>query len=67
VKKIKFFPPYTLYQKIGSNPHNNNKDLTGDKKIKKILIEKIKSTQRFCKGVIWLITSDTLPIEENSW
>ena len=29
--------------------------------------EKIKSVQRFCKGVIWLLTSDTLPTEENSW
>jgi hypothetical protein len=67
VQKIRFFPTYTLYQKIGDNPKINNRDLTGDKKIKKILIEKVKSTQRFCKGVIWLVTSDTLPSEENSW
>jgi len=67
VQKIRFFPMYTLYQKIGDNPKIHDKDLTGNKKIKKILIEKVKSTQRFCKGVIWLVTSDTLPSEENSW
>ena len=28
---------------------------------------KIMSLQRFCKGMIWLITSETLPTEENAW
>ena len=42
-------------------------ELLEDKKIKKMVNEKVKSLQRFCKGVIWLVTSDTLPSEENSW
>ena len=28
---------------------------------------KLKECQRFYKGLIWLVTSDTLPSEENSW
>jgi len=67
IEKIRFFPTYTSYEKISDETQLNNKELDKSKKMKKILIEKIKSTQRFFKGVIWLITSDTLPTEENSW
>ena len=28
---------------------------------------KMKSLRRFCKGLVWLVTSDTLPTEDNSW
>jgi hypothetical protein len=28
---------------------------------------KMKSLQRFCKGLVWLVTSDALPTEDNSW
>ena len=28
---------------------------------------KMKSLRRFCKGLIWLVTSDALPTEDNSW
>lgn len=28
---------------------------------------KLKNFQRFYKGLVWLLTSDTLPSEENSW
>ena len=67
IEKIRFFPTYTSYEKISDETQLNNKELDKSKKMKKMLIEKIKSTQRFFKGVIWLITSDTLPTEENSW
>ena len=67
IKKTRFFPTYTSYKKMNDEAQLNNKKLDESKKMKKILIEKVKSTQRFFKGVIWLITSDTLPTEENSW
>nr|QQP22450.1 hypothetical protein [Cryptophyta sp. CCMP2293] len=38
-----------------------------NQRIKESLKPKIISLQRFCKGMIWLITSETLPTEENSW
>jgi hypothetical protein len=28
---------------------------------------KMKSLRRFCKGVVWLVTSDALPTGDNSW
>jgi hypothetical protein len=28
---------------------------------------KMKSLRRFCKGLVWLVTSDALPTEDNSW
>jgi predicted GTPase len=46
--------------------NDNEENLTNDQ-IKKNLTKKMKSVERFCKGVIWLVTSDTLPTEENSW
>jgi hypothetical protein len=38
-----------------------------NKIIENNLKPKIVSLQRFCKGMIWLITSEELPTEENSW
>ena len=67
IKKVNFFPPYRSYKTICENIEYKNAEPSENKKIKKIFVEKIKSIQRFSKGVIWLITSDTLPSEENSW
>lgn len=67
IKKTKFFPPYSSYKKISENIIEDNLNQQKNKTIKRILSEKIKSAQRFYKGVIWLVTSDTLPSEENSW
>ena len=49
------------------NKKKNNLNQQKNKTIKRMLSEKVKSAQRFYKGVIWLVTSDTLPSEENSW
>ena len=67
IKKTKFFPPYASYKKISETIIEDNLNQQKNKTIKRILSEKIKSAQRFYKGVIWLVTSDTLPSEENSW
>ena len=67
IQKVRFFPPYSSYQSSSRNIEDVKIESSENKKIKKILNEKVKSVQRFCKGVIWLVTSDTLPSEENSW
>jgi hypothetical protein len=67
IQKVNFFPPYPSYEKNNDNIEDFKIELLENKKIKKIINEKVKSFQRFCKGVIWLVTSDTLPSEENSW
>ena len=67
IKKTKFFPPYSSYKQISEGTIEDNSELQKNKSIKRIINEKVKSEQRFYKGVIWLVTSDTLPSEENSW
>ena len=67
VKSTKFVPPYLSYLKMGNEIVNNNEENITNDQIKKKLTKKMKSVERFCKGVIWLVTSDTLPTEENSW
>ena len=67
VKSAKFVPPYLSYLKMGNEISNDNEENITNDQIKKNLTKKIKSVERFCKGVIWLVTSDTLPTEENSW
>ena len=67
IQKVKFFPPYPSFERNDENIEDFKIELLEDKKIKKMVNEKVKSLQRFCKGVIWLVTSDTLPSEENSW
>ena len=67
IKKTKFFPPYASYKKISETIIEDNLNQQKNKTIKRMLSEKVKSAQRFYKGVIWLVTSDTLPSEENSW
>jgi len=67
IQKVNFFPPYPLFEKNDVNVEDFKIEPLENKKIKRIINEKVKSVQRFCKGVIWLVTSDTLPSEENSW
>jgi hypothetical protein len=67
VKSAKFVPPYLSYLKMGNKIINDNEENITNDQIKKNLTKKMKSVERFCKGVIWLVTSDTLPTEENSW
>ena len=67
IKKTKFFPPYSSYKKISENIIEDDSEQQKNKTIKRMINEKIKSAQRFYKGVIWLVTSGTLPSEENSW
>ena len=67
IKKTKFFPPYSSYKKISENIVEDNSEQQKNKTVKRMINEKIKSAHRFYKGVIWLVTSDTLPSEENSW
>jgi hypothetical protein len=67
IQRINFFPPYISYKDISEKNIDVGEEITANKQIKRAVNEKIKSVQRFCKGVIWLLTSDTLPSEENSW
>jgi hypothetical protein len=67
IQKIKFFPPYVSYKEITERNIDDKEEITRDKQIQQEVNEKIRSIQRFYKGVIWLLTSDTLPSEENSW
>ena len=67
IQKVNFFPPYPLFEKNDVHVEDFKIEPLENKKIKRIINEKVKSVQRFCKGVIWLVTSDTLPSEENSW
>ena len=67
IKKTKFFPPYSSYKQINEYSIEDNPELQKSKSMKRMVNEKLKSAQRFYKGVIWLVTSDTLPSEENSW
>jgi len=67
IQRVRFFPPYASYKEIDKNKMDDTEEVIENKQIKQAAAEKIKSVQRFCKGVIWLLTSDTLPTEENSW
>lgn len=64
-----FIPPYESYmyskQLMKENPEEQTKSL--QYKVDKYITTQVKSVQRFYKGLIWLITSDTLPNEDNSW
>jgi hypothetical protein len=37
------------------------------KNLKRFFLEKSKEVKLFCKGLVWVLTSDTLPTEENAW
>ena len=64
-----FVPPYDsyMYSKQLVQESESGKDVSAKKTIDQYVATKIKSLQRFYKGMIWLVTSDTLPSEENSW
>jgi hypothetical protein len=42
-------------------------EINPSKKFKRFFTEKSKELKDFCKGMIWVLTSDTLPTEENAW
>jgi hypothetical protein len=48
-------------------PEKSKTDENSNQKIKDSLEPRIISLQRFCKGMIWLITSEALPSEDNAW
>nr|BDA98969.1 hypothetical protein [Rhodomonas sp. NIES-2332] len=64
-----FVPPYESYMYSKQLVANSvtEKEVTIKDKIDQYVTNKIKSLQRFYKGVIWLVTSDTLPSEDSSW
>lgn len=64
-----FVPPYKAYQdfKIESQKSQSNESLSINETLKKYMSSQIKSFQRFYKGIVWLVTSDTLPNEESAW
>nr|BDA99117.1 hypothetical protein [Hemiselmis andersenii] len=45
----------------------NTNDISASKRIKRLFTEKSKEIKDFCKGMVWVLTSDTLPTEENAW
>jgi hypothetical protein len=64
-----FVPPYDsyIYSKKLIEQSQLKKKESFVEKVDKYVTAQAKSLQRFYKGVIWLVTSDTLPSEENSW
>jgi hypothetical protein len=64
-----FVPPYDSYMhsKQLVQELQLRTDMSVRKTIDQYVATKIKSLQRFYKGMIWLVTSDTLPSEDNSW
>lgn len=67
--KTIFVPPYDsyVYSKELNNKLMIEKNDSFKENINSYVNTKIKSFQRFYKGIIWLVTSDTLPSEDNSW
>lgn len=57
----------TMQKMCKENPVDSEIKNTFNQRIENTLKPKIISLQRFCKGMVWLITSETLPTEENSW
>nr|ASO75898.1 hypothetical protein [Storeatula sp. CCMP1868] len=64
-----FVPPYNSYQYSKSlvEISNNENNISIKEKLEQYINTKAKSLQRFYKGLVWLITSDTLPSEDNAW
>lgn len=69
IKQIRFIPSSESYSYIRELQKKNItvKNESIHTNIEENIKTKIKSIQRFYKGIIWLFTSDTLPTEENSW
>lgn len=62
---ISFIPPYDTYKDLKTVAHmKEEKKLETYKFQLKLELNKLK---RLYKGFLWLITSDTLPNEENAW
>ncbi len=68
-ERTTFVPPYESYSHSKGLADNFKieKDIEFKDSFNKYINSKIKSLQRFYKGLIWLVTSDTLPSEDNSW
>lgn len=64
-----FIPSYDsyLYSKQLVHESKIEKEISMQEKVETYINTRVKSLQRFYKGIVWLITSDTLPAEENSW
>lgn len=65
---IYFIPPYETYKELKSNTYIEEE--TEHEKINDYKFEfksQLNKLKRFYKGFLWLITSDTLPNEENAW
>nr|YP_001293517.1 ORF403 [Rhodomonas salina]ABO70839.1 ORF403 [Rhodomonas salina] len=68
-EKTVFVPPYESYihSKRLIEESKIEKNTSIKETIDQYVTTKVKSLQRFYKGMIWLVTSDTLPSEDNSW
>lgn len=64
-----FVPPYESYKhsRILAEESKLEHNISFTQKLEEYMIAKVKSFQRFYKGMIWLVTSDTLPSEDNAW
>jgi hypothetical protein len=64
-----FIPSYDsyLYSKQLVQKSKIEKETSIQEKMDTHVNTFVKSVQRFYKGIIWLVTSDTLPAEDNSW
>jgi len=69
ITNIRFIPSsesYSYIKKLKKQTIDKPK-LTFNENLVHNTKTKLKSIQRFYKGVLWLFTSDTLPSEDNSW
>lgn len=64
-----FIPSYDsyLYSKHLVQESKIEKETSMQEKFDTYINTQVKALQRFYKGIVWLITSDTLPAEDNSW
>ena len=68
-ENITFVPPYESYRysKFLVEKSKTDKTVSIQESFEKYFATQVKSFQRFYKGIVWLLTSDTLPSEDNSW
>ena len=68
-QKTIFVPPHEsyVYAKKINSISSIETNLEFKESLNRYFANKLKSLQRFYKGIIWLVTSDTLPSEDNSW
>nr|BDA98085.1 hypothetical protein [Proteomonas sp. NIES-1005] len=69
INKNVFVPTYESY--VANKMTQAEEQLEKKKPLQEVIRNdfesKLKSLQRLYKGVLWLLTSDTLPTEEDSW